>query len=54
MANFFKNDGDERELGGEIYRDKKKQERMMVTVFGIIAVLVVNIILYFISFHSFD
>lgn len=54
MTNFFKSDDDDREIGGEIHQDRKRQERTMVTIFGIIAILVVNLILYFMSNHSFD
>ncbi len=37
------------ELGGEIHVDRKRRERNAIIVFVIVAVIVLNVILYLIS-----
>lgn len=37
------------ELGGEIHQDRKRRERNTLIAFGIIAFVVLNLILYFLT-----
>jgi predicted nucleic acid-binding Zn ribbon protein len=37
------------ELGGEIHQDRKRRERNTIIVFGIIAIIILNLILYMLS-----
>ncbi|GMU86443.1 MAG: hypothetical protein AMXMBFR48_16850 [Ignavibacteriales bacterium] len=49
MFGYFKSDEDELEMGGEIHQDRKRRERTAMTVFGILALVLINVILYFLS-----
>lgn len=39
------------ELGGEIHQDRKRRERTAIIVFGVAAVIILNIILYIMSIN---
>jgi len=49
MFGYFKSDDDEFGMGGEIHQDRKRRERTAMTVFGILALILINVVLYFIS-----
>jgi len=37
------------ELGGEIHQDRKRRERNALIIFGIVAIIVLNIVLYYLA-----
>jgi len=49
MFGLVNNKKDYPELGGEIHQDKKRRERNILIIFGVVAVILVNLILYFMT-----
>lgn len=48
MFGFVKSQKEYREIGGEIMEDRRKKERTLYWVFGVFALIVVNVALYMI------
>ncbi len=49
MFGLINNKNEYPELGGEIHQDRKRRERNALIIFVIAAIILVNLILYFIT-----
>lgn len=49
MFGLINNKNDYAELGGEIHQDRKRRERTALIIFGVIAVGILNLVLYLLT-----
>lgn len=49
MLGFVNSNEERRQIGGEIYRETRRKRRITMSILGVIAFAVFNIILYYLT-----